>query len=151
MSKRKAITIGVIILLLIILFDQVTKMILINQNITIIPSFLSFNYTQNTGAAFNIGTNNIITIIIINVIIIGLIIKFIKDNDLHIGALLSLFIVLAGGISNLIDRIFRGFVIDFIDVNIFNFPNFNVADICIVLGIIFLIVITIKSMLCKEK
>ena len=151
MSKRKTITIGVIILLLIILFDQVTKMILINQNITIIPNFLSFNYTQNTGAAFNIGTNNIITIIIINVIIIGLIIKFIKDNDLHIGALFSLFIVLAGGISNLIDRIFRGFVIDFIDVNIFNFPNFNVADICIVLGIIFLIVITIKSMLCKEK
>ena len=151
MSKRKAITIGVIILLLIILFDQVTKMILINQNITIIPSFLAFNYTQNTGAAFNIGTNNIITIIIINLIIIGLIIKFIKDNDLHIGALFSLFIVLAGGISNLIDRIFRGFVIDFIDVNIFNFPNFNVADICIVLGIIFLIVITIKSMLCKEK
>lgn len=151
MSKRKAITIGVIILLLIILFDQVTKMILINQNITIIPSFLSFNYTQNTGAAFNIGTNNIITIIIINVIIIGLIIKFIKDNDLHIGALFSLFIVLAGGISNLIDRIFRGFVIDFIDVNIFNFPNFNVADICIVLGIIFLIVNTIRSMLCKEK
>ena len=151
MSKRKAITIGVIILLLIILFDQVTKMILINQNITIIPNFLSFNYTQNTGAAFNIASNNIITIIIINVIIIGLIIKFIKDNDLHIGALVSLFIVLAGGISNLIDRIFRGFVIDFIDVNIFNFPNFNVADICIVLGIIFLIVITIKSMLCKEK
>ena len=151
MSKRKAITIGVIILLLIILFDQVTKMILINQNITIIPNFLSFNYIQNTGAAFNIGTNNIITIIIINLIIIGLIIKFIKDNNLHIETLVSLFIVLAGGISNLIDRIFRGFVIDFIDVNIFNFPNFNVADICIVLGIIFLIVITIKSMLCKEK
>ena len=151
MSKRKAITIGIIILLLIVFFDQVTKLIFINQNITIIPNFLSFNYTQNTGAAFNIGTNNIITIIIINVIIIGLIIKFIKDNDLHIGALFSLFIVLAGGISNLIDRIFRGFVIDFIDVNIFNFPNFNVADICIVLGIIFLIVITIKSMLCKEK
>ena len=151
MSKRKVITIGIIILLLIILFDQVTKMILINQNITIIPNFLSFNYTQNTGVAFNIGTNNIITIIIINVIIIGLIIKFIKDNDLNIGALISLFIVLAGGISNLIDRIFRGFVIDFIDVNIFNFPNFNIADICIVLGIVFLIFIIIKLTIKKEK
>ena len=151
MSKSKVITIGIIILLLIILFDQVTKMILINQNITIIPNFLSFNYTQNTGVAFNIGTNNIITIIIINVIIIGLIIKFIKDNDLNIGALISLFIVLAGGISNLIDRIFRGFVIDFIDVNIFNFPNFNIADICIVLGIVFLIFIIIKSTINKEK
>ncbi len=151
MSKSKVITIGIIILLLIILFDQVTKMILINQNITIIPNFLSFNYTQNTGVAFNIGTNNIITIIIINVIIIGLIIKFIKDNDLNIGALISLFIVLAGGISNLIDRLFRGFVIDFIDVNIFNFPNFNIADICIVLGIVFLIFIIIKSTINKEK
>ena len=151
MSKRKAITIGIIILLLIILFDQVTKMILINQNITIIPNFLSFNYTQNTGVAFNIGTNNIITIIIINVIMIGLIIKFIKNNDLDIGVLLSIFIVLAGGISNLIDRLFRGFVIDFIDVNIFNFPNFNIADICIVLGIIFLIFIMIKSTIKKAK
>ena len=151
MSKRKIITIGLIILFSIIFLDQVTKAIFMNKNIIIIHNFLCIEYTQNTGIAFNIGSNNVVIIIIINIMILGLIFKFIKDNNLHIETLVSLFIVLAGGISNLIDRIFRGFVIDFIDVNIFNFPNFNVADICIVLGIIFLIVITIKSMLCKEK
>ena len=45
--------------------------------------------------------------------------------------------VIAGGIGNLIDRIFRGFVVDFIDINqLFNFAIFNVADIYIVVGII---------------
>ena len=42
-------------------------------------------------------------------------------------------------------------IIDFIDINILNFPNFNIADICIVLGIIFLIGIIIKSIICGKK
>ena len=151
MNKRKIITIGLIILFSIIFLDQVTKAICINKNIIIIHNLLCIEYTQNTGIAFNIGSNNVVMIIIINIMILGLIIKFIKDNNLHIGTLIPLFFVLAGGISNLIDRIFRGFVIDFIDVNILNFPNFNIADICIVLGIIFLIGIIIKSIICEKR
>ena len=151
MNKRKIITTGLIILFSIIFLDQVTKAIFMNKNITIIHNLLCIEYTQNTGIAFNIGSNNVVMIIIINIMILGLIIKFIKGNNLHIGTLISLFFVLAGGTSNLIDRIFRGFVIDFIDVNILNFPNFNIADICIVLGIIFLIGIIIKSIICGKK
>ena len=52
-------------------------------------------------------------------------------------------LILSGSIGNLIDRVFRGYVIDFIDVNLFNFPNFNIADIAITLGIIYLIVLVI--------
>ena len=52
---------------------------------------------------------------------------------------IALAMVLAGGFGNLIDRIFRGFVVDFIDVSeLINFPNFNFADIFIVLGWILL-------------
>ena len=58
--------------------------------------------------------------------------------------------ILSGGIGNLIDRIVRGYVIDFIDVNLFNFPNFNIADISISIGIISLIFILCNSIL-KEK
>ena len=59
-------------------------------------------------------------------------------------------LVLAGGIGNLIDRIFRGYVIDYFDITqLFNYPVFNFADICIVLGVVILFVTilinTVKS------
>lgn len=52
-----------------------------------------------------------------------------------------LIMIISGGISNLIDRIFRGYVVDYIDINqIFKYPIFNIADISIVLGVILLII-----------
>ena len=60
---------------------------------------------------------------------------------------ISLSLVLAGGISNLLDRIIRGFVVDYINIkDFFQFPIFNLADICIVCGWIAFIVLTIKYM-----
>ena len=51
--------------------------------------------------------------------------------------------ILGGGISNLIDRLFRGFVIDYLDINyLFKYPIFNLADICIVIGV-FLIIMSL--------
>lgn len=48
--------------------------------------------------------------------------------------------IISGGLSNLIDRLSRGYVIDYIDINqIFNYPVFNIADICVVIGVILLI------------
>ena len=59
--------------------------------------------------------------------------------------------ILGGGISNLIDRLFRGYVIDYIDINnIITYPVFNLADICIVIGIV-LIVINIVIGTIKEQ
>ena len=65
-------------------------------------------------------------------------------------AILGMSLILAGGFANLIDRIVRGYVIDYIDITkLFNYPVFNFADICIVIGVIlvFIIIIinTIKS------
>ena len=151
MNKKKSIIIGIIILVIIIFLDQITKMILIDKNINIIPGFLRFNYTENIGVAFNIGSNYIVMIMLVDIIILGLIIKFIKENELNLKILLSLFIILAGGISNLVDRLFRGYVVDFIDINLFNFPSFNLADISIVLGIIALVCVILKSIIVEEK
>ena len=136
----------------IILLDQITKVILIGKNITIIPNVLNFTYTENTGVAFGIGSNNLLFIIIVNIIVLGMIIKFIKEREeqVNFSILISLILILSGGIGNLIDRIVRGYVIDFIDINLFNFPNFNIADISISIGIISLIFILCKSIL-KEK
>ncbi len=136
----------------IILLDQITKAILIGKNTTVIPNVLNFTYTENTGVAFGIGSNNLLFIIIVNIIVLGMIIKFIKEREeqVNFSILISLILILSGGIGNLIDRIVRGYVIDFIDINVFNFPNFNIADISISIGIISLIFILCNSIL-KEK
>ena len=144
MNKKHLI---IIIGLIIILLDQITKILVINENIILIPNLLLFTYTQNTGTAFGIGSNNAIIIIILNIIVLGVIIKFLKErkDDVEMNIFISLILIASGGISNLIDRIFRGYVVDFIDVNLFNFPNFNVADISIIIGIGILLIVIIKS------
>ena len=144
MNKKHLI---IIIGLIIILLDQITKILVINENIILIPNLLSFTYTKNTGTAFGIFSNNAIIIIILNIIVLGVIIKFLKErkDDVEMNILISLILIASGGISNLIDRIFRGYVVDFIDVNLFNFPNFNVADISIIIGIGILLIVIIKS------
>ena len=142
---KQKITISVIGIIIVIL-DQLSKMLMLNTEITIIPNFLNFTYTQNIGIAFGIG-NNMLAILIINVIILTSILVFLvlKRKKLDNITYTGLILILAGGMSNMIDRIFNGYVIDFIDVNIFNFPHFNIADISIVVGIIILFITIFKS------
>ena len=85
-------------------------------------------------------------ILIISVlIIIGIIVFLIKENK-RITNYIPFVLLLSGSIGNLIDRFFRGYVIDFIDINILDFPNFNIADISIVFGVIVLLyIILLKS------
>lgn len=148
MNKNK---IGIVIAIVIILLDQLTKILMINKQLTIIPNLLEFTYTENTGVAFGIANSKIFLIILLSILILGIIVKFIKETQTDKNILLSLYFIIAGGISNLIDRIFRGYVIDFIDINILNFPNFNIADICITLGVFVLIFIIAKSLFKNEK
>ena len=138
--KLKHYIIGIVI----VIIDQLSKFLVIDKNISIIPNFIEFNYTQNTGGAFGIGRINFILIISI-IIIIGIIVFLIKENT-KITYYIPFVLLLSGSIGNLIDRIFKGYVIDFIDINILDFPNFNIADISIVSGVIVLLyIILLKS------
>lgn len=88
------------------------------------------------------GANKQIIIIIANVAIICIFSYFLIKNYKNISNLvkISITMVMSGGISNLIDRLFRGYVVDYIDINqIFNYPVFNIADVCVVIGVILLI------------
>ena len=140
----------IIIILFVILLslDQITKIVFINKNIDIIPNILKLTYTENTGGAFGVGNGNILTFIFTNIIVLGIIVKFMitqKDNLDNITYII-LTIILSGGVGNFIDRIFRGHVIDFIDITeIINFPKFNLADIYIVCGWIILAFIFAKN------
>ena len=144
MKKRYWIIIGIAL----IIIDQLTKILVINKNITVIPNFFSITYTENLGAAFGIGNSYII--LILNIIIIALLAIFIIKENKKIENYLPYILIISGSIGNIIDRIFRGYVIDFLDFNIFNFPNFNLADICIVIGIFYLLFEIIKKYIIKN-
>ena len=141
MKIKKYIIIGNIIVFL----DQLSKVLIINKNITIIPSLLSFTYTKNYGGAFSIGKFQVVTILSIAIIIGILVFLLIKNNEIK--NYTPYILILSGSIGNLIDRLFRGFVVDFININLFNFPSFNIADMCIVFGIFYLIYNLLKNRL----
>lgn len=141
MKKKKYI----LVTFLVIIIDQLTKF-LINQNINylksfqIIKNFFYFTNAHNNGAAFSILSGYNLLFICVTLIAIYLINKYIEKN-------ISFYILLGGIIGNLIDRLIFGYVRDFLDFRIFNynFPIFNISDICICLGIFLIIIKTIKE------
>ena len=138
-----------VLLSIILIVDQLVKFFILNKKITIIPNFIEFNYTENVGGAFGIGNFNWILLLSI-LIIIGIVLYIIFQKDDNI-IITPLVLILGGSLGNLIDRIFRGYVIDYIDVNVFDFPNFNIADICIFFGCIILIIKLITNLIINKK
>ena len=139
--------------LTIILLDQLSKLLIIDKSINVIQNILSFTYTQNTGVAFGLIDNNLIFIILFNIVILGIIIKFLKENNENIDfvVLVSLILILSGGVGNLIDRLLRGYVVDFIKLEFINFPIFNLADISVTVGVFILIIVIVKQMIINKN
>jgi len=144
-------------IILLVVIDQLIKAIIYGtigktaETITILPNILELTYVENTGAAFGMLMARIF-LIGVDLMIIFTIIKLMMSKKYKFDdkTKLGFSLILAGGIGNLIDRIFRGYVIDYIDISkIFSYPVFNFADICIVIGVILVIIIiiinTIKS------
>ena len=127
----------------IILIDQITKFLikryfLVNQSLFIIDNIFYFTYLQNTGSGFGLFKNSTLLLIWISVIVIGLILYFYGKLPKIASAL-----ILGGTIGNLIDRVFLGYVIDFIDFRIW--PAFNIADSCLTIGVILLLISFMKK------
>ena len=133
----------------ILLIDQFTKYLMFyNYKIFINNNFLLFklDYVKNYGAAFNIFSGNRIFLSCISIIFsILLTYLILKKNTLNIFELYSYSFILGGTLGNGIDRILRGFVIDFININTINFHVFNIADISINIGFIFLLYSIFKN------
>jgi len=127
----------------IVLIDQFTKyLIFYNRKFFINKDFLLFklDYVKNYGAALNIlsGSREFLSLISIFFSIL-LIYSICSKNTLKSYELYSYSFFLGGTIGNGIDRIYRGFVVDFINLNIINFPVFNIADISINVGFFLLL------------
>ncbi len=127
----------------IVLLDQLTKYLMFyNKKLFVNKDFLLFklDFVKNYGAAFNIFSGSRIFLSLISILFSILLIYLIfRKNTLNSFDIYSYSFILGGTIGNGIDRIFKGFVVDFINLNIINFPVFNIADISINIGFIFLL------------
>jgi len=127
----------------IVLIDQFTKYLMFyNKKLFINKEFLLFklDFVKNYGAAFNIFSGSRVFLSLISIIFSILLIYLIfRKNTLNSFDLYSYSFILGGTIGNGIDRLYRGFVVDFINLNIINFPVFNIADISINIGFIILL------------
>ena len=130
MEAKRILKILIIICIILIIIDQSSKILIKNymdDDINIISDFIVITKLENEGMAFGINKKNIGNIIITTILLIA-IIKYNMNKKI----VFFLSLIIAGGCSNLIDRIFKGAVFDFIKIG--SFPVFNLADCFIVIG-----------------
>ena len=132
---------------IILFIDIISKRLVVNfmiedESIEIIKNFFSLTYAKNEGVAFSLMDGYVPLIIVSTIIVLFMIFKYIKNNDISRSDIIGYSFVIGGAIGNLIDRVVYGYVVDFLDFNIFgyNYPIFNLADTFIVVGVIILIV-----------
>lgn len=140
-----------ILSIFLIIIDRIIKFIILNNfnlnnSINIINNFVKITYVKNYGGAFSILNGGRFLFIIIGFVAIIYIIKLIfeKGNSKSVSICYSC--LMAGIIGNLIDRLFYGYVIDYIDLYFYNYNFFicNFADILIVFSSLFIIIYYLK-------
>ena len=158
-----AIVLPCVLFALLLTLDLVSKHLIdkslgtVGASKEIIHGFISFIYIHNSGAAWGIFSGRPVFLIIISIIVIALFIAFyvlrlrkFKDK-ISLWLSVSLGFIAGGCFGNLIDRIAFGYVRDFINFDFMNFPVFNVADICLTVGIILLFIYFIFFYSKEEK
>lgn len=145
-----------ILSILLIVIDQLVKWwvrsaIPLGQSIPFIPYVMDLAYVQNTGAAFSIFSQHTWILTLISLVGSVFLAALLWKNFFPgwVGKL-SLSLVLAGAVGNLIDRAFLGYVTDMFQTTFIHFAVFNVADICVVVGG-FLLVFYVLFLLDKDR
>lgn len=144
MNKKIRFCVDVILVILLVWFDQFTKKLAVDklmnkEPFTIIKGVLEFDYLENRGVAFGMFQGQRFLILIIGaIVIVGLLFLLIKMPQGRKFTIFHVIIafIMAGGIGNIIDRTNLGYVIDFISFVLIDFPIFNVADCYVTCGVI---------------
>lgn len=136
----------IVVSALTLILDRVIKIVIdkyliLNVKNVVIDNFLYITKCYNEGAAFNIFNGNTIFLICASIFALVMLFKYIKSNKLTTLNKISYGLLIGGIFGNLIDRIFLGHVIDYVNFIIFNheFAIFNLADCAIVIGAILII------------
>lgn len=126
--------------LVLVVLDQLVKLLVMQHipmgtHVPFIPHVLDLTYVQNTGAAFSMLSEHTWILALVSLVVsIVLAVAIWKNFFRHPIGKVALTMLLAGAVGNLIDRVFRHFVVDMFNVLFMNFAVFNVADICVVVG-----------------
>ena len=149
-----------ILIILSVAADQITKhLVLANiamyEDVAVLPGIFHFTYIENKGAAFGMLANNRWVFLLISTVAIAAFVFYIiKYRPKDILLRISLSFVVGGGIGNMIDRCFRGSVVDFIEVDFIDFYVFNVAHIFVCVGcglmVLYIILSEIKDSKAKK-
>ena len=133
-----------ILSILFVIVDQVVKIWIVNNfslhdGMELIKGLVSILYVRNTGAAWGMFEGKMVFFYLITAVAVGtLLYLMFKEKGKSKLLLTAYSLILAGAVGNFIDRIRLGYVVDMFKFEFIDFPIFNVADICLTIGVIFL-------------
>ncbi len=147
MEGKKIVKIILICVILMVFIDQLSKILVdkfMPEETVILQNVLTFSKIESGESALNLNKQNLSNIALF-VLVLAIAIRFVitQKKNLKIKVVVYISMIIAGGFSNLIDRIFRGFVFEFIEIG--DFPMFNLADFFIILGWILFVIDVIKN------
>ena len=156
MKKSTSYIVISIIIIVGLVLDLVTKSLFAEyfgkgvDDIVVIPNFFVFTFVKNTGAAYGMFGDSTFGLAIVSILfVVAFAIYDYFNHSNNIWYVLGISMIVSGAIGNLIDRLFLGYVRDFISIRLFSFV-FNIADMLITFGVIFFVIYLIISII-KEK
>lgn len=134
--------------ILILLLDRVTKELapaIPPEGITLIPGVLGLLYAENVGAAFSLlnGAPRLLGVLSLALIVCGYV--WLRKKELRTPALIGLALMAGGAAGNMFDRLIRGYVPDMIETRFINFPVFNIADSCLTVGCVIVMLCILRK------
>ena len=150
-SKARSMIYNFILIILLIIFDQVTKLLAVSHlknidSISLVRGVFELRYLENRGAAFGMMQNMKFIFVVIAILMLGFVIfglLKLPDSKKYLPLRIIMILIGAGAVGNLIDRLFRGFVVDFLYFSLIDFPIFNVADIYVSLSCVLLVILVL--------
>lgn len=143
-------TLYICLMVAVVLSDQLLKFYIqqnvpLNVSYEVIPDVLSIGYVRNFGAAWSmwLGQRWLLSIIsLVALVIFGYYFKKLHHNW---GYGLGFSLLIGGTLGNLLDRLFSGYVVDMLELDLINFPVFNIADCALTLGVIVILIMMLKD------
>lgn len=134
-----------------VIADQLIKLLVIARlkpigSLLVVNGFLRLNYVENTGAAFGSFSSHTVVLSVVTLLAVIIGFYYLLSEKIKFGfEYVCILLVMSGGVGNLIDRVFRGYVIDYIEPLFIDFAVFNFADILVTCGAVLLIIWLIKD------
>lgn len=131
--------------------DQWTKFLTVNhialgESQNFIPNLVSFTHLQNSGAAWSVLEGKMLFFALVTLLaVVAIVYSLLRWGKKSRWFSIGLSLILAGAIGNFIDRMRLGYVVDMIRVDFIDFPIFNFADMCLVIGVVITFIFILKA------